>query len=167
MDEDKEEDKEDTETEEEPKKKMKNSPRKIRERRIKIQLLQSRGMNQIKIAEELGVNPVTITRDMAYINEMSRHGLYGMAKTSATLIYNCIQGLDECLDVCWRIHDNPDNNPEINQWHKIAAIRLAILINEKKANIFMNGPAILEVDTLTRKVKELRDDVIADRFSMR
>jgi hypothetical protein len=150
-----------------PKLKARKTPRQIRERRMKIQLLQARGMNQIKIAEELGVNPVTITRDMAYINEMSRHGLYGMAKTSATLIYNCIQGLDECLDVCWRIHDNPDNNPEINQWHKIAALRLAVLINEKKANIFLNGPAILEVETLTKRVKELRDDVLTDRFTMR
>jgi hypothetical protein len=106
-------------------------------------------------------------RDMAYINEMSRHGLYEMAKNSASLIYNCIQGLDECLDVRWRIHDNPDNNPEINQWHKIAALRLAVLINEKKANIFMNCPAVIEVNTLTEKVKTLRNDVLNDTFYSR
>jgi hypothetical protein len=46
---------------------------------------------------------------MQYIDEMSRHGLYGIGKTAATLCFNCIQGLDECLDVCWRIQDNVDN----------------------------------------------------------
>jgi hypothetical protein len=122
----------------------------------------SRGMNQTKIASELGVTRMTIIRDIHYINEMSRHGLYGMAKTSATLCYNCIQGLDECLDVCWRIHDNVESNPEINQWHKIAAVRLAASINEKKFNILMNGPAILEVDRLSEKVKTLRDNIIND-----
>ena len=135
-----------------------NTPRKIRERRERIQLLMSRGMNQINIARELNVNAVTIRRDLAYISEMSRHGLYGIGRTTATLVYNCLQGLDECLDVCWRIHDNPDNNTEINQWHKIAAVRLAASINEKKFNIVMNGPSILELDGLKEKVNTLRQE---------
>jgi IS30 family transposase len=42
---------------------VKNSPRKIRERREKIQLLMSRGMNQINIAKELNVAPRTIIRE--------------------------------------------------------------------------------------------------------
>jgi DeoR/GlpR family transcriptional regulator of sugar metabolism len=115
-------------------------------------------MNQINIARELGVTPMTIQRDMHYINEMSRHGLYDMAKTTATLVYNCIQGLDECLEVCWRIHDNIDNDPEINQWHKIAAVRLAASINEKKFNIVMNGPSILELDKLKDRVNTMKQD---------
>jgi DeoR/GlpR family transcriptional regulator of sugar metabolism len=135
-----------------------HSYREIRERREKIQLLMSRGMNQAKIASELGVTRMTINRDIHYINEMSRHGLYGIGKTAATLVYNCIQGLDECLDVCWRIHDNPDNNPEINQWHKIAAVRLAASINEKKFNIVMNGPSVLELATLEKRVNTLKQD---------
>ena len=122
----------------------------------------SRGMNQINMARELGTTRMTIMRDMHYINEMSRHGLYDMAKASATLYFNCIQGLDECLDVCWRIFNNEDNNPEINQWNKIAAIRLAAYINEKKFNIFVNGPAVLELDKLGEKVKTLRDTVLND-----
>jgi DNA-binding NarL/FixJ family response regulator len=38
-----------------PERRVKKTPRQIRERRMKIQLLQSRGMNQIQIAQELGV----------------------------------------------------------------------------------------------------------------
>lgn len=140
-----------------------NSPRKIRERREKILLLMSRGMNQINIAKELGTTRMTIMRDMHYINEISRHGLYDMAKTSATLYFNCIQGLDECLDVCWRIYNNVDNNPEINQWHKMAAIRLAATINEKKFNIFANGPAMLEVNRLREDITALKENNFDDR----
>jgi hypothetical protein len=51
--------------------------------------------------------------------------------------------------------------------HKIAALRLAVLINEKKANIFMNCPAVIEVNTLTEKVKTLRNDVLNDTFYSR
>jgi IS30 family transposase len=80
-----------------------NTPRKIRERREKIQLLMSRGMNQTNIAKELGTTRMTIMRDMHYINEMSRHGLYDMANTSATLYFNCIQGLED------RSADKSDN----------------------------------------------------------
>ena len=140
-----------------------NSPRKIRERREKILLLMSRGMNQINIAKELGTTRMTIMRDMHYINEMSRHGLYDMAKTSATLYFNCIQGLDECLDVCWRIYNNVDNNPGINQWHKIAAIRIAATINEKKFNIFANGPAMMEFNRLREVVQQLKEDALKDK----
>jgi hypothetical protein len=38
------------------------------------------------------------------------------------------------------------------------------MINEKKANIFMNGPAILEINTLTEKVKTLRNDVLLGKY---
>jgi hypothetical protein len=122
------------------------------------------GMNQISIALELGVTPMTIQGDMHYINEMSRHGLYGRGRTAAILCYNCIQGLDECLDVCWRIHDNVDNSPEINQWHKISSVRLAASINEKKFNIVMNGPAILEVDKLHEKLNTLKSSLLSWRL---
>ena len=144
-----------------------NTPRKIRERREKILLLMSRGMNQINIAKELGTTRMTIMRDMHYINEMSRHGLYDMAKTSSTLYFNCIQGLDECLDVCWRIFNNVDNNPQINQWHKIAAIRIAATINEKKFNIFANGPAMMQLNKLSEVVKTLKENTFDEKGNLK
>jgi hypothetical protein len=111
-------------------------------------------MNQINIAKELGTTRMTIMRDMHYINEMSRHGLYDMAKTSATLYFNCIHGLDECLSVCWNIYNNEDNS-RITMWHRIAALRLAANINAKKFELFTSGPAILEVDKLSEEVDTL------------
>jgi hypothetical protein len=137
-----------------------NSARQIRERREKILLLMSRGMNQINMAKELGVMRLTITRDMKYINEMTRHGLYDFAKTGATVLFNCIQGLDECLDKTWNIFENKDNDPRINYWHKIACIRLAATINEKKFGIFTNGPAMMEVNRLSEEAKRLHDNTL-------
>jgi DNA-binding CsgD family transcriptional regulator len=139
-----------------------NSARKL-ERREKILVLMSRGMNQINIAKELGVARNTIIRDMKHVNEMTKHGLYDLARsTLSTMYFNCLQGMDECLNECWRIYRKEDNDPETNKWHRIAALRLISVINEKKFNIFSNGPAYMQIDNANTEIGKLKKDLIDD-----
>lgn len=88
----------------------------------------AKGYSQYDIAKELGVTRQTISSDLRWINESTQKGLFGLAKeTLSTMYFNCIEGINEVQKECWKIYNNTDNNPEINQWHKMAAVKILSL----------------------------------------
>jgi hypothetical protein len=127
-------------------------------------ILLARGYNQTDLAKELGVTRMTVNRDVHYINEMTNKGLFDQAKsTIPTMYFNCLDGLGEIERKCWRIIDNEENNPAINQWHKLAAMRLAGDVIEKKFNIIQNGPEIMQLRKLQDRVEEIRRAAFENR----
>ena len=47
-----------------------------------------------------------------------------LEETLSTMYYNCIQNINEIQKECWRIYNNEDNDPTINNWNKMAALNL-------------------------------------------
>jgi hypothetical protein len=124
-------------------------------------ILLGRGCNQMDIAMELGITRMTLNRDMLYINEMTSKGLHALAKdTFATMYFNCVEGCNEILRECWKIYKNIENDPRITQWHKIAALRLATEILDKKFTMFQNGPATKHLGRLHDELAELRKNAL-------
>jgi HTH domain len=143
-----------------------NTVREIRDRKEKVLLLITKGYSQGDIARELGINRTTVIRDMKNIHQLTDKGLFGLAKvTLPTIYFNCIQGLDEILKECWKINSNLENNPRITQWHKIAALRLAVDITDKKFSMFQNGPTIMQVNTMRDRLEDLRKQALGDNDS--
>jgi hypothetical protein len=153
-----------------------HSQKEIRERREKILLLLSKGLNQSDIAKELNTTRQTIIRDMKVINTYTNDNLNDLAKaTLSTIYYSCIMGLNEFLKECWRIYkikdinnnghnlnNNNNGNKHLSWWHKIALLKLATEINYKKFEILANGLAILELKKLEDRVTALRNGIISE-----
>lgn len=137
---------------------VKHTPKQIRERREKIMILMAHGYYlQGDIADKLGVSRKTVNSDMHYINEMNQKKLYDMAKSSFSTLYtNCNDGMNALLNECWRTYKNEDNNPEITYAIRMAALKLASDIYDKKMNMFKDGPATFQLKSLYDKVEELR-----------
>jgi hypothetical protein len=110
---------------------------------------------------------------MKNINEMTNKGLYDLAKaTLSTMYFNCVIGMNEIQKECWKMYRNIENDPRILTWHKIAALRLAADINDKKFSMFQNGPAFMQLRELHDELDELRkqalgDGYISDKFESR
>jgi DNA-binding CsgD family transcriptional regulator len=140
-----------------------HSDRQIRERREKISILLARGYSQFDIIDELKISRMTYNRDMHSINEMNNKGLFEMAKTAfATMYMNVNDGYNALLYQCWKTYKNEDNNPEITPAIRMAALKLAAEIYDKKLNMFQNGPATMELKRLHDKVDELRRGALSD-----
>jgi len=137
-----------------------HTAKQIRERREKVLLLMAKGYNQSDIAKELHTTRNTVMRDLKEINEWTKKGLYDLAKqTLPTMYYSCIIGINEAEKEAWKIYRNPDNDPEINQWHRIAALRVLIDINKSKFKMFQDGPAFMEIKRLEGEMERLKQEV--------
>jgi transcriptional regulator len=135
----------------------------IRERREKVLILMSRGYNQSDIAKELGTTRNTVLHDLKHINVMTKHGLYDLAKqTLSTMYYNCLIGQNELAKECWKLYKNPNNDPSINNWHKIAALRLLIDINKSKFQMFQDGPIFVEIGRLQSELGKIKETYLKD-----
>lgn len=116
------------------------------------------------ICKELNVTRQTISRDMKWINESTQKGLFGLAKeTLSTMYFSCIDGINQVQRECWKIYRNEDNNPEINEWHKMTALKILRKCNESKFNMYTNGPAFMELHKLENEVKKMEDDLLKDK----
>src|SRR5215211_791746 len=137
-----------------------HTAKQIRERREKVLLLMAKGYNQSDIAKELHTTRNTVMRDLKEINEWTKKGLYDLAKqTLPTMYYSCIIEINEAEKEAWKIYRNPDNDPEINQWHRIAALRVLIDINKSKFKMFQDGPAFMEIKRLEGEMERLKQEV--------
>jgi transcriptional regulator len=136
-----------------------NSKKRIEERREQILLLLSRGYSQSDICRELDITRMTMSRDMKFINETSKRGLFGLAKeTLSTMYFDCVRGINEVQKECWRIYRNNDNNREIQQWHRMAALKLIRKCNDTKFEMFQTAPALMEIQRLQNEVNQIKDN---------
>jgi len=102
---------------------------------------------------------------MKNINEMTNKGLYDLAKaTLSTMYFNCVIGMNEIQKECWKMYRNIENDPRILTWHKIAALRLAADINDKKFSMFQNGPAFMQLRELHDELDALRKQALGDGY---
>jgi hypothetical protein len=52
------------------------------------------------------------------------------------MYFNCIEGINQVQREAWKIYKNEDNNPEINQWHRMTALKIIRNCNDSKFNMY-------------------------------
>ena len=63
---------------------------------------------------------------------------------------NCIESINEIQRECWkRYNTKPEDNPNLNEWHKHSALELLRKCSESKFGMFQSAPALMQVQTLT------------------
>jgi hypothetical protein len=60
-----------------------------------------------------------------------------------------------------------ENNPEITQGYKMAALKLAADISCRKFEIFTMGPSMMQIDVLKDKVKRLKEETFDEKGNLR
>jgi hypothetical protein len=145
--------------------KSKKRKEEIEDRREKILNLQSMGYSQYAIIKELGITRMSMSRDMRAINESTKKGLFGLAKneTLSTYFYNCVQGINDVQKECWKIFRNDDNNPEINQFHKMKALEILRKSALTKFDMFTNVPGFMELERLRTEIKDIKEKTFDEK----
>ena len=123
----------------------------IQERRQKIWTLITRGMKGYEIAKVLGVDPATVSRDIAYLAAQSQNYLNDLAQSTLPFMYHTsIEGIRSVMKECWNIYESTDNN-----FQRLAALKLAKECHEAVFKLVDEGPSVMYLKQLQEKVIQI------------
>jgi transcriptional antiterminator len=125
---------------------------KIEERRRKVTSLIAQSMTECEIAQELGVDQSTISRDIKALKEMSQQFVYDLARSDLAYYYKqCIDGIEEAKRKAWSMFKNELPNPK----DKLLALKLIKECNEAKFTLFKDGPSIMNLKALEERLNKI------------
>ena len=79
------------------------------------------------------------------------------------MYHSCIIGMNEAEKEAWKIYNNTENDPSINNWHKISALCVLIDINKSKFRMFQDEPAFRDLINLEDRLEKIKKETIENR----
>lgn len=127
-----------------------SSNKMIIERREKVMVLVTKGLKGYPIADELKVDPATVSRDIQYLSRESGNNLNSLAKETLPVMYQTsIEGIKNILNECWKIYNyNSEHNKEIAWMTRLNALKLAKEYNESLFKLVSEGPSLIYMKTI-------------------
>jgi hypothetical protein len=111
-------------------------------------------MKRYDIAKELGVDPTTVSRDIACLVTESQNYLNKLAKETLPFMYQVsIEGIRDVIKECWNVYQSEDCS--VNMYQKLAALKLIKECNEAVFHLIDEGPSVMRVKQLQEKVYQI------------
>ena len=112
----------------------------------------AQSLTESEIAQELGVDQSTISRDVKTLKELSQQFVYDLARSDLAYCYKqCIDGVEEVKRKTWFIFRNELQNPK----DKLLALKLIKECNEAKFTLFKDGPSIMNLKVLEERLNKV------------
>jgi transcriptional antiterminator len=130
---------------------------KIEDRRREVSSLLAQSMTESEIAQMLGVDQSTISRDVKALKELSKQFVYDLAKSDLAYGYKqCIDGVEEVKRYAWSMFKNEQLGPK----DKLSVLKLIKECDEAKFTLFKDGPAIMNLKSLEEKINKIESGQI-------
>jgi IS30 family transposase len=114
--------------------------------------LLAQSMTETEIAQELGVDQSTISRDVKALKQLSQQFVYDLAKSDLAYYYKqSIDGIEEAKRELWKIY----NNSKMPVKEKVLALKIIIQSNESKFKLLAEGPSVLAVKSLEERLNKI------------
>ena len=133
---------------------------KIQERPKAVASFLAQSMNERAIANKLGVDQSTISRDIKALKALSQRFIYDLAYCYKS----CIDGIDEVKIKAWELFRQGENKnkPEtLSTRDKLIALKLIKECNEAKFALFKDGPSILNIELLEARINNIESKPIS------
>ena len=128
----------------------------IIERREKVMMLLTKGLKGYQIAEELQVDPATISRDINFLSTESNNNLESLVKETLPFLYqSSMEGIRNVLNECWNIYQS--ENASINYLHKLNSLKLAKECNESLFKLVAEGPSLIYLKELEERLEKIEN----------
>jgi IS30 family transposase len=128
----------------------------ISERRRKVASLLAQSRTESEIAQALGVNQSTISRDIQALKQDSSRFLQELAKSD--LVFSFQQSIIGIEEVKRKLWDKVNSESELNPKEKLMAFRLIMIAEETKFRLLEKGPILLSYESLEEKVNRLEKE---------
>jgi len=129
----------------------------ITNRRDKVFVLLSEGLNETEIAKELNVGQSTICRDLKSIKKESQKMIESIIEDVLPYEYRkSLVSIEQVIKECWKIYH--DNGGQWTNKNKIDVLKLLKDTITTRLEILEQGPVNLKAQRLDKMVKELTEE---------
>ena len=124
----------------------------IKERRKQVASLLSRSATEREIAEQLGVDRSTISRDLKYLKWEAQRFVYDLAKSDLAFYYRkSLDGIEEAKKESWKIY----NDETVPVREKLLALKLIMDADVTRFKLLSEGPAVLNMKSLEDRLNRI------------
>lgn len=126
----------------------------INERREKVMVLLTKGLKGYQIANELQVDPATVSRDIHYLSQESTNNLKSIVKETLPFLYQTsIEGIRSVLNECWNIYQN--ERESINYPLRLSCLKLIKESHESLFKLVTEAPTIAHLEELEERLRRI------------
>jgi len=116
----------------------------------------AQSMTEQEIADKLGVDRSTISRDIKVLKQLSQRFVFDLAKSDLAYYYKqCIDGIEEVRRKGWEIFKGQNNNSNLTSRDKLLALKVIRECNEAKFALFKGGPSIMHIKSLEERMQNI------------
>ncbi len=124
----------------------------LEQRRRQVASLAAQSRTEKEIAQKLGVNQSTVSRDIQALREESIHFVHNLAKSDlAFQFHQSIRGVDEVKRKLWDLVYSDQSATK----DKLMAYRLIMVAEETRIRLLERGPIVMGVQTAEQKLKKI------------
>jgi IS30 family transposase len=125
---------------------------KLEQRRRQVASLVAQSRTEREIAQTLGVDQSTVSRDIQALRDESIRFVHDLAKSDlAFQFHQSIRGVDEVKRRLWDlIHSDQSSTKE-----KLMAFRLIMVAEETRFRLLEKGPIVMGIETAEQKIKRI------------
>jgi hypothetical protein len=126
------------------------------ERREKVMVLVTKGLKGYQIAQELNVDPATVSRDIQYLSKESSNALNSLAKETLPFMYqSSIEGIRSILKESWKIYNNEEKDQDLTWSHRLKALEITKSCYESVFKLVSEGPSLIYMKSLEERLDKL------------
>ena len=129
----------------------------IEERRRQVTSMLAQAMTEQEIADNLGVDRTTISRDVKVLKQMSQQFVYDLAHSDLAYYYKqCLNGIEEAKRKAWLIFNRliESSSPGAVK-DSLLALKLTVDCNEAQFSLFKEGPSIMQIKRLEERLMHI------------
>lgn len=127
----------------------------INERRRKVAVMDAKAMTETAIAQELGVDQATISRDLKFIKQKSQQFIFELKSDLPYRYKQKLDSLDEVKRVAWNICNNTNEETLNIDKVKLLALKLIIMADETGFRLLNEGPSVLALRSMEERLSNV------------
>jgi IS30 family transposase len=126
---------------------------KLEERRRQVASMLARSLTEQEIADKLGVDRTTISRDVTVLKRMSQQFVYDLAKSDLAFYYKqCLNTIQEAERMIWETYRSREQLSEAERKERYQISKMIIDSVHARFSMFKDGPAIMQVKSMEERL---------------
>jgi transposase len=126
---------------------------KLEERRRQVASMLAQSMTEQEIADKLGVDRTTISRDVTVLKRMSQQFVYDLAKSDLAFYYKqCLNTIQEAERMIWETYRSREQLSEAERKERYQISKMIIDSVHARFTMFKDGPAIMQVKSMEERL---------------